>query len=53
MFFKGMVFNSRLYWLEHTIIRSSKTNGMDVKSHIDTKGATKSFAYKVNYSRLI
>nr|XP_034309187.1 low-density lipoprotein receptor-related protein 5-like isoform X3 [Crassostrea gigas] len=40
------VTSNRLYWLEHTIIRSSKTNGMDVKSHIDTKGATKSFAYK-------
>lgn len=53
VFFKGMVFNFRLYWLEYMIIRSLKINGMDVKSYIDIKGVIKLFVYKVNYLILI
>lgn len=40
------VTSQRLYWLEHTFIKSSKANGSDIKSHINTKGAKKIFAYK-------
>lgn len=43
----GMLFHFRLYWLEHTFIKSSRTNGSGIKSHINTNGAKKIFAYKV------
>lgn len=38
--------NNGLYWLEQTFIKSSTTKGSDIKSHINTKGAKKIFAYK-------
>lgn len=40
------VTSKRLYWLEQTFIKSSTTKGSDIKSHINTKGAKKIFAYK-------
>lgn len=43
----GFFFNFRLYWLDNTIIKSATTNGSDIKSHIDTGGATMAFSYKV------
>ena len=38
---------SRLYWLDGTLIKSSATNGSDIKSHVITVGATSAFAFKV------
>uniref|UniRef100_K1RCR7 Uncharacterized protein n=1 Tax=Magallana gigas TaxID=29159 RepID=K1RCR7_MAGGI len=35
-----------LYWLDRSTIKSSMTNGRDIKSHIVTKGAMKTIAYK-------
>ncbi|XP_065930463.1 low-density lipoprotein receptor-related protein 4 isoform X3 [Magallana gigas] len=37
---------NRLYWLDRSVIKSSMTNGRDIKSHINTKGAIKTIAYK-------
>ena len=38
---------SRLYWLDGTLIKSSATNGSDIKSLVITVGATSAFAFKV------
>eukprot|EP00105_Crassostrea_gigas_P037659 XP_019921807.1 PREDICTED: low-density lipoprotein receptor-related protein 4-like isoform X2 [Crassostrea gigas] len=39
------VTSHRLYWLDQTLIKSSKTNGSDIKSHIITNGATRAFDF--------
>ncbi|XP_078326898.1 low-density lipoprotein receptor-related protein 6-like isoform X2 [Crassostrea virginica] len=40
------VTSHRLYWLDSTLIKSSATNGSDIKSHVITGGATSAFAFK-------
>ena len=37
----------RLYWLDGSLIKSSATNGSDIKSHVIAVGATTAFAFKV------
>ena len=41
------IFVFRLYWLDQSMIKSSTTNGSDIKSHITTSGARLAFVYKV------
>ncbi|XP_078326911.1 low-density lipoprotein receptor-related protein 2-like isoform X1 [Crassostrea virginica] len=40
------VTSDRLYWLDESQIKSSTTNGLDIRSHILAIGALKAFAYK-------
>uniref|UniRef100_A0A8W8MRC5 EGF-like domain-containing protein n=1 Tax=Magallana gigas TaxID=29159 RepID=A0A8W8MRC5_MAGGI len=40
------VTSNRLYWIDRNVIKSSTTSGIDIKSHLDTNGATKAFVYK-------
>ncbi|XP_061191590.1 low-density lipoprotein receptor-related protein 2-like [Saccostrea echinata] len=35
-----------LYWVDDSMIKSSSTNGSDIKSHVITFGVTQAFAYK-------
>lgn len=48
-----MLFNYRLIWLDNTIIRSSLTNGSDIGRHVNTNGATKMIAYKVDFNYIV
>ncbi|XP_062567175.1 low-density lipoprotein receptor-related protein 2-like [Saccostrea cucullata] len=38
--------SNQLYWIDDSIIKSSLTNGSDIKSHVITFGATQAFVYK-------
>ncbi|XP_061184431.1 low-density lipoprotein receptor-related protein 6-like [Saccostrea echinata] len=40
------VTSHRIYWLDNSMIKSSLTNGSDIKSHVITFGATEALAYK-------
>ncbi|XP_061184426.1 low-density lipoprotein receptor-related protein 2-like [Saccostrea echinata] len=40
------VTSNRLYWVDDSMIKSSSTNGSDIKSHVITFGVTQAFAYK-------
>nr|XP_022322606.1 low-density lipoprotein receptor-related protein 4-like [Crassostrea virginica] len=40
------VSSNRLYWLDQFVIKSSTTNGSDIKIHVITIGATLAFVYK-------
>ncbi|XP_056012123.1 low-density lipoprotein receptor-related protein 4-like [Ostrea edulis] len=40
------VTSDRIYWLDNSLIKSSMTNGSDIKTHIVTLGATQALVYK-------
>nr|XP_022326450.1 low-density lipoprotein receptor-related protein 4-like [Crassostrea virginica] len=40
------VTSNRIYWLDGSLVKSSMTNGSDIKSHLIAVGAKKAIAYK-------